>query len=191
MSDLSQAQLDSITKEASEIVVSYGDGRVKSSIVGDANRELIIDNLYGAHYLLGVIHPSFLSNGDLYIGDSEITDNYLFDTLNKLRRYKGIYSVDYSTLPEPGTPGTPTPPSPSDPVEILRAGSAPVIVGGNNIVFTSPLSTNDYTVMAYVISTVGGYRQDSLGITSLQTSGFIVSDVIKEGTLHYQAIINT
>ena len=188
---ISQAQLDSITKEASEIVLGYSDGRLQSALVGDSKYKSIVNNLFGAHYLFGVIHSSFLSSGDLYIGDTTITDNYLYAALNKLRRYKGVYNVDYDTLPEPGTPGAPTPPSPSEPIEILRAGSVPVIVGGNNIVFTSPLSTDQYTVMAYVIATGGGTRQDSLGISSLQTTGFIVSDILKDGTLHYQAVLDT
>lgn len=190
MSNLSQDQLDAYTKEASGIVISYGDGRVQASLVGDSKRKSIIQNLYGAHYLNGVIQSAFLSGGTLFIGSGEITDTYLFETLNKLREYKGIYNIDYDTLPQPGTPGTPTPPSPSEPTEILRAGSVPVIAGGNNIVFTSALSTDQYTVMAYVI-TGAGARQDSLGISSLQTTGFIVSDVLVAGTLYYQAILDT
>jgi hypothetical protein len=182
--------LDAYTREASEITVAYGDGHMQASLTGDSNLNNIVNNLQSIHYLDGVIQSAFLSGETLFIGSGEITDTYLFNTMNKLREYKGVYIVDYDDLPTAGTPGTPTPPAPSTPTELLRVGSVPVVVGANSIVFTSPLNTADYTVEAWVIATVGGARQSNVVVVSEQKSGFIANDVLKVGELFYQAIVN-
>lgn len=196
-----QAYLDSIKEDSARILREYTNTKLYYSLTGNIGFQKAYNDAMRCVYLAGVIDSIYLIGTTPYIGDSEIEESYITDTVGKIWHYSGMSeTIDltpFSTVvPDDGGSGSEegdddTPQS----QDHYRSGSLPVVIGANPVTFIkngipSPLASSDYTVEAWVIASTG-QRQSNLVITGQVAGGFIASDVLKAGTLYYIATLNT
>jgi len=200
---MNSTRLRDIKEEAARVLIQYSNGYLDARFRGSANEKQVFNNMKRMHYLWSIIRSAFLSDTDVYVGDTIMADNDFETVYEKLQHYNGIYSnVDLSVYsditPDDGDGGSDDGDSgggSTTSTDHWRAGNLPVVAGANAVTFLvggvpSPLASADYTINAYVI-TSGGQRQDNLQITTQTAGGFVASDVLKAGTLFYTAILNT
>ncbi|MFO8110109.1 MAG: hypothetical protein R6U17_06300, partial [Thermoplasmata archaeon] len=145
-------------------------------------------------YLYGIVDEMYLVGTDVYVGGDNITDDAVEDVYGKLYHYNGLYSVDLSDYSSITADGGDSGSSDGDSdssvsTDHYRSGSVEVSSGSAVVSFSSPLSTTDYHLDAYVLSS-SGYKQTNLDVSSKTKNGFAVSDILEGGTLHYFAVVN-
>jgi hypothetical protein len=179
--------VDTLRAEASEILFEFGNGMVYAGALGQPSYLSLIKENERLNYLWGIINNLQPVYGDTYaVGRTLLTSADVLSAIETIRHYKGRFNIDLSTIGDESEPVTPTPSVLSD---IIRAGSQTATIGANIIVFSSPLSTTDYTVNVWVLG--DGESQFDVGVITPSVNGFTVSDIIIEGTLYYQVIVNT
>lgn len=152
-------------REASKILIHFGNKTLYSGALGKADYQSLSKDRQRLNFLFGA-----MKSGE--------------DAMEAIRHYQ-VRDTDLSSIgslsPEPATPATTI-------TSLIRTGSKAVTTGANSVTFSSPLPSANYTVTAWVIGT--GESQYDLGTVTKSAGGFTVSDIIINGTLHYQAIIN-
>jgi hypothetical protein len=197
---MNQSRLDSIKQDCARLLIQFSNGYWDSRLRGTSKEnQNYLDNLR-VNYLFGIIKESYLVAEVVYVGDTVIPDNEIETVFDKLWHYSGIYSdvdlSDYTDItPDNGEGGAVEDGGSTIDTDTYRSGNMAVVVGSNPVTFikdgvASPLSSNDYTVVAYV-KTPGGYQQNNLQISTLTAGGFVVEDILEAGTLYYQATLNT
>ena len=161
-------------EEAREILIEHGNGVWYASAVGDKRLSALLKDHMRVHYLFGVIN------------NSETVTAEVMSAMEKLRHYNGrFHAVDLDAI---GTDPT-TPPTPSgDLASMVRVGHKAVTKGTTSVTFSSALPSTDYTINVWVKGT--GESQWDVGVVTQSTVGFTVSDIVIDGTLYYQAIMN-
>lgn len=197
---MNSATLDSIKEHAARIAREYTNGWLNARLIGAGNIDKLNDDSLRVTYLAGVIDYIYLIGTTPYLGGTAITDADVLQASQKLWHYSGRYkdtalSGFTQVTPDEGDSGSTTPSTPSQDADHYRAGSLAVVAGANAVTFikdgvASPLPSASYTLEAWVI-TSSGQRQSELVITTKTAGGFVASDVLKAGTLYYQALLNT
>ena len=171
--------VDTLRAEACDILFEFGNGVVYAGALGQPDYLKLIKENERLNFLWGAINN--LQSG-YYVGNTVVSALSLIETI---RHYKGRFNVDLNTIGDESEPVTPTP---SVLTDIIRAGSQTATVGANIITFSSPLSTDVYTVNVWVIG--DGTSQFDVGVITPSVNGFTVSDILIEGTLYYQVIVD-
>lgn len=193
------SRLDDIKTDSANVLIQYTNGYVYSRLKGTGEEQDLFNDLMRLHYLYAIVDGAYESGVDTYIGDT-ITED-IEEVYTKIHHYNGLFiDTDLSEfdeiVPDDGDGGSCSGSSgdtQSD--DHYRAGNLAVVAGANAVTFIkdgvpSPLASSDYTINAYVMNT-SGQRQDNLVITTQTAGGFVASDVLKAGTLYYQATLNT
>ena len=178
--------IDSLKDEARQIMLEYGNGVVYAGAFGQKKYAKLHNENMRVHYLYGLIN-NIVQDTDFYIGDGVVTDDYVLESIEKLRHYKGVGRnidlTDVGTITEEIAPVVPDPA-----YDYIRTGAEAVVAGQNVITFSSALNSALYVLDCWVM-TSDGDRQSNLGISAQVAGGFTVDDVIDTGTLYYTAIM--
>jgi hypothetical protein len=173
-------------KEAATILTDNLDGFALYSATGDSRVSGVVSDLILIDYLYGIVD---INERLKDAQKTQITsDIELQSAMDKLRYFSNRFTIDYADIPAGGTGGI-TPPPVVPITDIVRAGNVPVVAGTNNIAFSSALDTTDYTIDAYIIFGDQS-RQNNPVISTQSKSGFVVTDVLQDGTLYYQVVVN-
>ena len=191
---MNQAQLDSTKEAAAQVVVSYTNGYLDMRLSGKPEERDTFEHCLRLHYLYGILDEARIVGTDIYCGSKKITGASIEGIYHKIWHYNGILSADLSaysdiTADDGDTGST----APSETIvtatDHYRAGSVSVVAGSNVISFSSALASANYQVDIRVVF-ADGTEQRNVVPSSQFSTGFVVSDVLQSGTLHYTAILN-
>lgn len=201
---MNSTRLEDIKQEAARILINWGNGRVKSQLRGEPEYNDWFDKSKVTNYLYGIIDNVFLSGSTAYTGDTAIADGTLETVLEKLWHYS-VEAVDLSifttntddngSIEEDDGEGGACSGDTSTDNDHYRVGEQVCSIGVNVVTFykdgvVSPFTTTDYIVIAWVEG-YNGQRQSNLVPTTYTKGGFVVENVLVDGILKYQAILNS
>ena len=195
-----QAYLDNIKEDAARIVREYTNKECYAALKGERDYKFYLNESKRCVYFAGIIDHLYLVDETPYLGGTEVTEEYVTSVVAKIWHYSGVYADteldSFLTItPDDGDGGACEGSGGTTDDDHYRSGSVIVTAGPNPVTFikngvASPLPSALYTVRAWAI-TESGQLQSQVVVTNQVAAGFTASDVLKAGTLYYQATLDT